>query len=111
MAPQNATGGIQAAIDSCPIGQVVMLSQGTFRIASGPIRINKGIVLRGAGPTLTHLTAPNGTNQAVVVIGHQWPKTSLSVNLTANAVKGSNSVTVASTSGLAVGERRPHSTR
>src|SRR4029079_19429276 len=64
---QDATVGIQTAINACPTGTVVSLSAGTFRIATGPIRINKGVVLRGAGPTQTHLTAPDGTSQAVVV--------------------------------------------
>ena len=63
----DATGGIQSAINACPTGQVVQLGAGTYRIASGPVRLNKGVVLRGAGPTQTHLRAPDGTNQAVVV--------------------------------------------
>ena len=105
---QNATSGIQSAIDACPVGQVVQLSAGTFRISSGPIRLNKGVVLRGAGPTQTLLQAPSGTSQAVVVLGQQWPSSGSSTNLTTNAVKGANSVTVASVSGLVVGETRPH---
>ncbi len=101
---QNATGGIQSAIDACPVGQVVRLSAGTFRISSGPIRLNKGVVLRGAGATQTLLKAPSGTSQAVVVLGQQWPTSGSSTNLTADAVKGASSVTVASVSGLVVGE-------
>ncbi len=100
----DATAGIQAAIDACAVGQVVRLSAGTFRIASGPLLIDKGIVLRGAGPTLTHLQAPDGTGDAVVILGQRWPQTDRSVNLTANAVKGTSSITVASASGLAPGE-------
>src|SRR5512137_2843456 len=45
---QDAAAGIQAAINACPAGQVVQLSAGTFRIASAPIQISKGITLRGA---------------------------------------------------------------
>ena len=100
---QNATAGIQSAINACPVGQVVQLSAGTFRISSGPIRLNKGVVLRGAGPTQTLLQGAT-TDQAVIVIGQQWPSSGSSTNLTANAVKGANSVTVASVSGLTVGE-------
>ena len=46
----DATAGIQAAIEACPVGQVVQLSAGTFSRAEPPFSINKGIVLRGAGP-------------------------------------------------------------
>jgi hypothetical protein len=100
----DATGGIQSAINACPAGQVVQLGAGTYRIASGPVRLNKGVVLRGAGPTQTHLRATNGTNQAVVVIGKQWPGFGASLNLTSHALKGSSSVTIANASGLAAGE-------
>jgi hypothetical protein len=100
----DATRGIQSALDSCPPGKIVQLSAGTFKIASGPLRLTKGITLRGAGPTQTLLKAPDGTNQAVVVIGQQWVKYGGSTNFTSNAVKEANSVTVASTSGLSVGQ-------
>ncbi len=101
----DATSGIQAAINSCPDGQVVQLSAGTFRIASPPLLLNKGITLRGAGPTQTILNEPDGLNQPVVVMGpQQWPSASGSTNLTANAAKGATSVTVASTSGLSAGQ-------
>lgn len=101
----NATSGIQAAINSCPAGQVVQLSAGTFRIASPPLFLNKGITLRGAGPAQTILNAPDGLGQPVIVMGpQQWPSPSGSTNLAANAVKGTNSVTVASTTGLSVGQ-------
>src|SRR5689334_8326327 len=44
----EASGVIQAAINSCPVGQVVQLSAGTFRV-DNYVLINKGITLRGAG--------------------------------------------------------------
>jgi hypothetical protein len=100
----DATRGIQSALEACPPGQIVQLSAGAFRISSGPIRIAKSITLRGAGPTQTLLKAPDGTSQAVVVIGQQWTKADTSTNLTANAIKEANSVTVASTAGLTVGQ-------
>src|SRR5882724_13593589 len=46
----DATDGIQAAIDTCPVGQVIRLSAGEFKV-SRPLLITKGIVLRGQGPT------------------------------------------------------------
>jgi hypothetical protein len=98
------TPQIQGAINACPIGQVVQLAAGTFNINSGPIRVNKGITLRGTGPTQTTLLAPDGTNQALVVIGQQWPAHGGSTNFTSDGAKGTNSVTVASTAGLTVGQ-------
>ncbi|WP_339085055.1 right-handed parallel beta-helix repeat-containing protein [Hyphomicrobium sp. ghe19] len=82
----------------------MQLSAGTFKISSGPIRVNKGITLRGAGPTQTVLEAPDGNNQAVVVIGVRWVKPLRSTNLTTDAVKETYSVTVESTVGLSVGQ-------
>ena len=42
---------IQNAIDACPVGQVVELGAGAFsvKLADLPIKISKGIVLRGTG--------------------------------------------------------------
>ncbi|HEY3233934.1 MAG TPA: hypothetical protein VGJ84_04425 [Polyangiaceae bacterium] len=39
---------LQAAIDSCPEGQVVQLAPGTYSI-SATLKLTKGVVLRGAG--------------------------------------------------------------
>lgn len=100
----DATAGIQSAINSCPEGQVVQLSDGTFKISADPIRLTKGVTLRGAGPTRTTLTKPAGTNLATVVIGWQWDTESGSTNFTSNGLKGSRSVTVASSAGLAIGQ-------
>ena len=45
----GATGDqINAAISSCPSGQVVMLNAGTYSVANG-IVMSSGVVLRGAG--------------------------------------------------------------
>jgi Divergent InlB B-repeat domain len=40
---------IQAALDSCPAGQVVQLNAGTFTV-NNYLLIHSGITLRGAGP-------------------------------------------------------------
>ena len=42
----DATNGIQAALDACPVGQVVQLSSGDFKITHF-LQITKGVVLRG----------------------------------------------------------------
>jgi hypothetical protein len=101
---RDAAGHIQAAIAACPVGQVVRLSAGVFRV-DRTIFIGKGVVLRGAGPTATQLRMTSGyTGGPIVLIGVQYPAIASSTNLTSNAVKGARSVTVASTAGLAVGD-------
>jgi hypothetical protein len=111
----NATSGIQAAINACPAGQVVMLSAGTFMVNNYVI-ISKSITLRGAGWQQTKLVKTNGAkpntdsapdNQPIIIIGpNRWPKTddTTSRNLTANGGQGSNSVTVTDGSGFAAGQ-------
>ncbi len=47
---------IQAAIDACPAGQVVLLGAGTFTVTA-TVTLMKGVVLRGAGSQ----GAPGGT--------------------------------------------------
>src|SRR3984893_5421950 len=98
---QDATAAIQAAIDACSEGQVVSLSAGTFAITR-TLQINKGIVLRGAGPRKTLLTS-NGFNGAVVWIGPLWPHVRSSVDLAADGAKGATSITVANAQGFTRG--------
>src|SRR4249919_323081 len=43
----DASAGIQAAVNACPVGQVVMLSAGNFTV-NNLVLINKAITLRGA---------------------------------------------------------------
>jgi hypothetical protein len=100
---QDATAGIQAALNGCPVGQVVVLSAGDFKITS-PLQIGKGIVLRGQGPAQTKLKMPVGTNANLITIGIQWPKFTQSTSLAGNAVKGTQSVALAANPGLAAGE-------
>jgi Pectate lyase superfamily protein len=100
---QDATAAIQTAIDACPIGQVVQLSAGDFKIASS-IRIHKGIVLRGQGPEKTRLKMPVGTNANLITVGTLWFKLVQSTNLTADAVKGTRAAVLAKNPGLTKGE-------
>ncbi|HLB36048.1 MAG TPA: hypothetical protein VJL31_05735 [Gemmatimonadales bacterium] len=101
----DATAGIQAAIDACPIGEVVQLSAGDFLVnGEFPITINRGIVLRGAGPTATKLRKTADNEIPVVVIGQRWLEEAASANLTASAPKGASSVQVASSSGFGAGQ-------
>ncbi len=114
---QDATDGIQAAIDACPPGQVVQLSAGTFTINGGQIvYLNKGVTLRGAGPQLTKLQKTDGAKPGreaagphpspLIIIGPaRWGQPGgSSTNLTSDAVKGAYSVTVASASAFRAGQ-------
>ncbi|HUM09996.1 MAG TPA: glycosyl hydrolase family 28-related protein [Myxococcaceae bacterium] len=118
---KDATAAIQAAIEACPPGQVVLLSAGTFTIDGGQfVLIDKGITLRGAGPGQTRLQKTDGAKPGqeatgprpspIVIIGPaRWNKdqrgsTLLSANLTADATKGGSSITIASTAGFTAGQ-------
>ena len=115
---QDATDGIQSAIDACPAGQVVQLSAGTFTIGTtgGFILVNKAITLRGAGPGQTTLQKTNGATPGsyfpgphpapIVIVGPaRWDNGGgSSTNLTADAVKGASSVNVASSAGFSAGQ-------
>jgi hypothetical protein len=105
----DATDALYAAITACPEGQVVKLSAGKFTVNDGNyVLINKGITVRGAGPGKTILQKTDGAKpdteatgakpSPVVIIGPaRWDKEGGgSTNLTADALKGAYSVSVAS---------------
>jgi hypothetical protein len=110
------TSRIQAAITTCPAGQVLQLSAGTFLINGGNfLLINKGITLRGAGPGQTTLAKTDGAkpfreavsakpSPLVVVGASRYVNTVSSTNLTADAEKGAYEVTVANAAGFAAGQ-------
>jgi hypothetical protein len=101
----DATAGIQAAINACPVGQVVQLSAGNFLVnGANPIVINKGIVLRGAGPSATRLRKLSTAANPLILVGERWLQEAASVNLTANAPKGATSVQVTGAAGFSVGQ-------
>ena len=99
----DASARIQSAIDSCPLGQVIVLSAGEFKIDK-TLFLRRGVVLRGHGPGRTLLKMPVGIVKPVILLGVQWPKFTQSVDLSADGAKGSYSVTVGDASSLAVGE-------
>lgn len=116
------TSQIQGAIATCPHGEVVQLSAGTFIINSGNfILLSKSITLRGAGPDKTTLAKTNGAKpfdekasskpSPLIVVGPaiyantgENSGVSASTDLVADAVKGEYSVTVESTVGLSPGQ-------
>ena len=113
----DATAGIQAAINACPAGQVVQLSAGSFTVNGGNyLLLSKGITLRGAGPGQTTLQKTDGAKPGqeatganpspLIIIGpaRYSNGTETPTNLSADAAKGTSSVTVASASGFSPGQ-------
>jgi hypothetical protein len=107
---------INAAIETCPINQVVMLRAGTFTIAEGNfVLIDRAVTLRGAGPGSTLLTRTGGATlgsyfpgnnpSPMVIIGPQeFGSTQHATALTADGTQGATSIQVANAAGLTVGK-------
>lgn len=121
---QDASSGIQAALDACPAGQVVQLSAGTFTV-NNYLLIHSAITLRGSGPGSTILQKTNGARprlspmqpvdpgtynpdpQPLVIIGaSRWPgpDTTKSQPLTADGAQSTTSITVPNGSLFIAGE-------
>ncbi len=124
-AGQDDTADIQKAIEACPLGQVVLLSAGTFTVGEGHyLLLDRGVTLRGAGPcagaatcTLVHRTdgckplspSSNGVCGAhptpMIIVGPvRYNNDTSSTNLTSDVAAGSYAVKVASASGFRVGQ-------
>lgn len=113
---------IQSAIDRCPAGQVVALTEGTFIINAGAyILLNKGITVRGQGPGRTILSKTDGAQPFVEAVGKKpsplivvgpaifsaTPDSSGvagSVALTADAEKSSRTIEVADARNFTAGQ-------
>lgn len=126
----NSTGNttdrhatIQAAIDACPTGQVVVLGTGDFYL-SAPLVLKSGITLRGTRTSVSVFTQlmkpvagrPSSSGQgsspyAAVSISASsinldgvTPAFAASTTLSADGSKGAYTVSVASTAGFSVGD-------
>ena len=109
------TAQVQAALDGCPANQVVKLNAGTFNINGNGLSFRSSdCTLRGSG-TGTPGSGAGGTRLikadrdtnpsfAVLYIGYDAGQFSSSTNLAADAVKGTNSLTLVSNPGIQVGE-------
>jgi hypothetical protein len=105
---EEASAGIQAAINACPDGQVVQLSAGTFTV-NNHVRVGKGITLRGAGTRTTTLQKTNQRDEQeqILIVGpSRFPRIdeATATNLIADAVQGARSVRVANATGFAPGQ-------
>ena len=104
---------INAAITSCPEGQVVKLAAGTYTV-SATIKLNKGVVLRGAGSkgaAMGGTTIVKTGGNSVIQIGASQDQACYASNhgtalaLSEDAVKETATVRVASgASGFAAGD-------
>jgi hypothetical protein len=109
------TAVLQRALDTCPPGQVVMLSPGTFNIKAPGLGFHRSdCTLRGSG-TGTLGSGQGGTRlvkadretertAAILYVGRSPSVFSSSTNLATDATKGANSVALVSNPGVAVGE-------
>jgi hypothetical protein len=92
---------IRSAINTCPAGQVIYIPAGTFRLNSRVyLAAKQNFTLRGAGQGITIIKAYN--NGYFLFGSQEWPPPSTYIPITAGATKGSNTITVADTSGFIV---------
>ena len=99
------TAAIQSALDNCAANQVVMLGAGTFKISDpGLALMTSNITLRGSGPNSTKLVQSANAQYPVIIIGTRWYQWAQQTAFATDAVKETNSVTLVSNPGLAVGE-------
>ncbi len=99
----DATTGIQAALNNCPANQVVFLAAGTYRI-NGSILIPSNVTLRGAGPQKTILKG-YGSDQAIISLGPLTTPNEISnsVSITNGANSGSSNITLSNANGVTTG--------
>ncbi len=99
------TAAIQSALDTCPANQVVQLTAGNYRISDPGLNFRtSNITLRGSGPGVTVLTQRPTAQYGVIAMGTQWYQWMSPKAFTTDAVKETNSVTLANTTGLTVGQ-------
>jgi hypothetical protein len=110
--PGASASQINSAIASCPSGQVVFLSAGTYNLASGIDFANhSNVTLRGAGADQTFLVfsgsgSCQGQQSDVCVRSNEtnWPGGPIhSAKWTGGYSKGTTQITLSSTSGITPG--------
>jgi hypothetical protein len=101
---------INRALKSCPPGRVVYMPAGTFKIATPISTANQSnFTLRGAGQGQTILRVTANVTPISSRGLPPWPPPDSGPSITAGATRGSNAITVSSTSNFAV--NRPFSIR
>ena len=99
----DAAGAVGAAIDACPLGKVVFIPAGTYRMDSRVYRARAShITVRGAGMGKTVLKANSG-GQILLFGTSDWPRPTAGLAVTDGATKGNKVLTVADASSISVG--------
>src|SRR3954470_4056455 len=99
----DASDAIQSAISGCAEGTGAVLPPGTYRLRKS-LLLNKGVVLRGAGPDRTRLRL-DAEKGPVIFMTNLWPEYNRpAVDVTADVPKGSSAIPVADPGGFAVGD-------
>jgi hypothetical protein len=106
----DATAAINEAIQAAGAAAsasrrlVVLLPPGRYRI-TGAINLNRShVVLRGAGPRLTHVRLDTREDVSAVRMGVFWPDYHPAVAVVGSVPKGSRSITVTDASGFQAGD-------
>jgi|GEM_PF-5925821 len=97
----DRSAAIQAALNACPSGQSVRLSNGTYRVNSG-FDIPNGVEIFGDGPTQTILDIRGGVYSGVN-LNDGWPNPSSDNIVTSETTAGTTTFTIADTSGFTAG--------
>jgi hypothetical protein len=100
----DAAPALQTALDACPANQVVSLPAGTFKLAM-KVRIDHGVVLRGAGTTKTKLVE-SGANIVLTSYKGEEPESNKlhAVAWTDGFARGATTLTLTDASALRVGQ-------
>src|SRR5258708_5161231 len=101
----DATAAIQSAISACPPGQVVLLPAGTYATSS-TLNIDRGIVLRAAGPALSKIKLAPVAGAPVVFIG-LWSSYAAPVAVTPPLAKGATAPPARNGPRVEAGRRPP----
>jgi len=112
LGPGVSAAQINAAIASCPRGQVVYLKAGTYHLSAGIDFANhSNVTLRGAGPTQTILVFSGGSGcggpiaDACIQGSFNWSGGPQHLtSWTAGYSPGTTTITLGSVSGLSVGQ-------
>jgi PKD repeat protein len=104
MTPAQSAAEINAAIASCPAGQVVALAAGTYQLGQISFGSRSGVTLRGAGPGRTIIMTA-ASNAFTADEKYFFSEESIALANDAGLAKGSTWITLASapTSAFAVG--------
>jgi hypothetical protein len=95
----DASPAIQSALDACPADQVVMLSEGTYRLGA-TVRTGSRTTLRGAGPDKTVLLADD--IPVAVMIGMEYASPE-AIDIVSGFTKGSARLVLADAGALSAG--------